>query len=75
MRIPGRPELTAHPCARELEVLRLIATGAGNQAVAEALFVSHATVATHLRNILAKLGAPNRVGAVALARDQGLLEG
>jgi DNA-binding CsgD family transcriptional regulator/tetratricopeptide (TPR) repeat protein len=52
---------------RELEVLRLIAAGRTNREIAERLFVGQKTVATHVSNILSKLGAANRVEAVAIA--------
>jgi DNA-binding NarL/FixJ family response regulator len=52
---------------RELEVLRLIAAGRTNREIATRLFVGEKTVATHVSNILGKLGASNRVEAVAIA--------
>lgn len=58
---------------RELEVLRLIASGATNREVAEQLFISEATVKTHLLHIYAKLGVNDRAGAVGAAFEQGLL--
>lgn len=69
MRAPSEPTLTP----RELEVLRLVAQGAGNRAIAKALFVSEATVKTHLVHSFEKLGADNRTGAVTVARERGLL--
>lgn len=58
---------------RELEVLRLIATGATNQRIADTLTLSLLTAKKHSSNILGKLGAANRTEAVARARDLGLL--
>lgn len=58
---------------KELEVLTLVADGLSNQAVADSLFLSEATVRTHLRNIHAKLGVRSRVQAIAVARRHGLL--
>jgi len=58
---------------RELEVLRLIATGCTNPEIAVQLVVSLNTVKTHAKNINAKLGARNRTEAVACARRLGLL--
>jgi LuxR family transcriptional regulator, maltose regulon positive regulatory protein len=58
---------------RELEVLRLIAGGASNQAIAAALVISLGTVKSHINHILGKLAASNRTEAVARARDHGLL--
>ncbi len=59
--------------AREVEVLRLIAKGARNQAIADALMVSIPTVKTHVSRILAKLGVDSRTEAAALARELALL--
>jgi DNA-binding NarL/FixJ family response regulator len=58
---------------RELEVLQLIASGATNREVAERLFVSEATVKTHLLHIYAKLGVNDRAAAVGAAFEKGLL--
>jgi DNA-binding CsgD family transcriptional regulator len=52
---------------RELDVLRMVAAGHSDQAIADALFVSRRTVNTHVGNILSKLGAPSRSAAVAVA--------
>jgi DNA-binding NarL/FixJ family response regulator len=57
---------------REVEVLRLIASGKSNRDIAEALFISLNTVANHVRNILAKIGAVNRTEAAAYAIRHGL---
>ena len=58
---------------RELEVLRLIAAGRSNRVIAEELFISPRTVATHTTGIFAKLGVESRTSAVAAARDRGLV--
>jgi LuxR family transcriptional regulator, maltose regulon positive regulatory protein len=58
---------------RELEVLRLIASGAANQAIAAALVISIGTVKSHINHILGKLAACNRTEAVSRARALGLL--
>lgn len=58
---------------REHEVLRLLDTGASNPQIAKALFVTEATVKTHLVHIFAKLGVDSRSRAVAVARERGLL--
>jgi LuxR family maltose regulon positive regulatory protein len=58
---------------RELEVLRLVADGMTNQAIAEKLFVSDHTVHRHLANILNKLSVSSRAAAVAQAARRGLL--
>jgi DNA-binding CsgD family transcriptional regulator len=59
--------------ARELDVLRLIARGASNKKVSGELNISHSTVATHVRNILRKIGASNRTEAAEYARRSDLL--
>ena len=58
---------------KEMQVLRLLAEGYSNSAMAEKLFVSDSTVRTHLRNINMKLAAQNRTQAVSLARRYGLV--
>ena len=52
---------------------RLVAQGAGNREAAARLFISEATVKTHLMHIYAKLGVNDRAAAVAAAFDRGLL--
>jgi LuxR family maltose regulon positive regulatory protein len=59
--------------ARELEVLRLIATGRSNQAIARDLVVTLDTVKKHVSHVLDKLGAANRTEAIARARELNLL--
>lgn len=59
---------------KELEVFRLVAEGLSNRALAERLFISEATVRTHLRNINVKLNAHSRGHAVAIARRHGILD-
>ena len=61
--------------ARETEVLRLVADGASNREVARALFLSEATVKSHLVHIFDKLDVDSRTAAVARAREVGLLRG
>ena len=56
-----------------LKVLRLLASGATNRAIAEKLFVSHNTVATHVRHILAKTNSANRTEAANYARHHSLV--
>ena len=58
---------------RELEVLRLLDTGASNRDIAKTLFVTEATVKTHLVHVFDKLGADSRSRAVAAARESGIL--
>ena len=59
---------------RELEVLRLIASGASNRDIARKLFVSLATVKTHINHIYRKLEVRTRTQAVARARESALLQ-
>ncbi|AGM04283.1 response regulator [Amycolatopsis keratiniphila] len=58
---------------RELEVLELIAQGTTNREAAKRLFISEATVKTHLLHVYAKLGVNDRAAAVATAFSQGYL--
>jgi LuxR family maltose regulon positive regulatory protein len=65
--------LTEPLSQREVEVLRLMATGLSNAAIADTLVVSQGTVKTHVHHICGKLGASNRTEAVARARQLGFL--
>lgn len=58
---------------RELEILELVARGTTNREAAKRLFISEATVKTHLLHIYAKLGVNDRAAAVAVGFDRGLL--
>lgn len=58
---------------RELDVLRLLQTGASNREIAKTLFVTEATVKTHLVHVFDKLGVDSRSRAVAVARETGIL--
>jgi DNA-binding NarL/FixJ family response regulator len=69
VRAPARDALSA----RELEVLRFVAAGSTNRETAKRLFISEATVKTHLLHIYAKLEVRDRASAVAAAYQRGLL--
>jgi len=58
---------------REVEILRLIATGATNREVADSLVISEGTVKNHVSNIFSRLGLRDRTQAVMYAREHGLL--
>jgi DNA-binding NarL/FixJ family response regulator len=65
---PGYDDLSD----REREILALVGTGRSNTEIAEELFISMATVKTHVRHIFAKLSLRDRAQAVVAARDAGL---
>jgi DNA-binding NarL/FixJ family response regulator len=69
MRAPAEEKLSA----RELEVLGLVAEGASNAEIAQALHISEATVKSHLLHIFAKLGVADRTAAVTVALQRGVL--
>ncbi|MDQ0793899.1 DNA-binding NarL/FixJ family response regulator [Streptomyces sp. B1I3] len=66
---PGHESLST----REREVLGLVARGTSNREIAAELFISEATVKTHLAHVFAKLGARDRAAAVAVAYERGVL--
>lgn len=68
MRSPGRAL-----SAREIDVLTQVAAGMSNQQIARALFISEATVKSHLVHIYTKLGVDSRTAAAAEAARQGLI--
>lgn len=71
---PAPAQLRNTLTPREIEVLALLARGASNAEIAEELFISEATVKTHVSHILTKLGLRDRTQAVVLAYESGLVE-
>ena len=67
--IPAEENLST----REIEVLTLVARGASNKEVARGLYVSEATIKSHLIHIFSKLGVADRTAAVMVALERGLL--
>jgi len=68
-----RGTASARLTQRETDILTLLAEGMGNREIARTLFISEATVKTHLSRIYTKLGVETRSGAVAVANERRLL--
>jgi len=60
--------------SREIDVLRLIASGNANKVIADQLSIAEETVKSHVTNILSKLGANDRTHAVTIALKRGIIE-
>jgi ATP/maltotriose-dependent transcriptional regulator MalT len=69
MRVRAEEALTG----REIEVLELVARGSSNADVAARLFISEATVKTHLLHIFGKLGVDDRTAAVVSTMERGII--
>jgi DNA-binding CsgD family transcriptional regulator len=69
----ARSELIGSLSEREAQVLRLLASGKTNRAIAEELFISEKTVARHVSNIFDKLGVSSRSAATAWAYQRNLI--
>src|SRR5262249_48563036 len=68
------PRLTEHGLTpREIEVLRLLATGKTNKAISQELFLSEKTIDRHVSNIFVKTGVGSRAAATAFAYEHGLV--
>ena len=71
---PAHVQPLAEPLSpREMEILRMVATGASNREIAESLVIAEGTVKNHLTNILGKLSVKDRMQAVLKAREFGLI--
>ena len=66
----GDPTLTS----REIEILQLVSSGHSNKRIGLTLAISEETAKTHVRNIMAKLGARDRTHAVTLAVRRGIMQ-
>jgi DNA-binding CsgD family transcriptional regulator len=84
MGIPGEPSIGVRPfpwdnrfglTGRELEVLRIAANGLRNPEIADTLKLSGRTVERHLESVFLKMGVNNRVKAIVLAFNEGLIDG
>jgi DNA-binding NarL/FixJ family response regulator len=67
-------EFMAEPLSpREIEILKIVATGASNREIADKLFISEGTVKNHLSSILNKLGVRDRMQAILKAKEIGII--
>lgn len=70
----GQERSTAGLTPREVDVLKLVAAGKSNKEIARMMGIGMQTVKTHVSHILAKMGAPDRAGAVAIGFRKGIFE-
>jgi DNA-binding NarL/FixJ family response regulator len=75
LRRPAPPKELEELTAREMEVFRLIARGLSNAEIGERLFITDTTVKTHVTHVLQKLNLRDRVQAVVLAYQAGVVDG
>ncbi|MFJ9706008.1 response regulator transcription factor [Streptomyces sp. NPDC101234] len=66
--------LSTELTGREIQVVRLMAEGNSNRSIAQSLYLSEATIKTHLIRVYRKLGVDNRAAAVSEAVRRGLLD-
>lgn len=69
----GLAEAARHLTPRELEIVRMVASGLRNRAIADRLFITEGTVKVHLHNIYEKLGVDGRVELTLYAQEKGLV--
>jgi DNA-binding CsgD family transcriptional regulator len=69
-RRPPRPRVTSTLSPREAEIVELVSQGMTDKEVAKALFISEATVRTHMRNVRSKTGSRSRAEVVAVLRSE-----
>jgi DNA-binding NarL/FixJ family response regulator len=67
--------LEGNPSERELEILKLVADGTSNREIASSLGLTEATVKSHVKNVMTKLGANDRTHAVLIAMRRGFIDG
>ena len=72
---PAPPKELEELTSREMEVFRLIARGLSNAEIGEQLFITDTTVKTHVTHVLQKLNLRDRVQAVVLAYQSGIVDG
>lgn len=71
----NKDEMMPDPLSpREIEILRVVATGASNKEIADQLFISEGTVKNHLSSILGKLGVRDRMQAILKAKELGIID-
>ena len=69
----GRARCNTVPDSRELEVLRMVAKGLGNKAIAASLSIAEVTVKLHVSHVLEKLNVKDRTEAATIALQRGII--